>query len=91
MEKYDAKKFSKHFMPGIGKFGAVLMPKHFVALEVLFISLVLTVVFLFSDTSRIADITALVALISYLFYRKWKKDLEADMEAENSAAKKKEK
>jgi len=87
MEKYDAKKFSKHFMPGIGKFGAVLMPRHFVALEVLFISLVSTVVFLVSDSPWGADITALAALLSFFFYWKWKKELEADVEAENKKGK----
>jgi len=87
MEKYDSKKFDKHFMRDIGKFGGVLVPRHVVALEVFFVSLVLTVVILISDSPWIADITALATLASYLFYRKWKKELETDMEAENRKGK----
>jgi hypothetical protein len=48
---------------------------------------VLTVVILISDSPWIADITALATLASYLFYRKWKKELETDMEAENRKGK----
>ena len=87
MEKYDTKKFGKHFMPGIGKFGSVLMPRHYVALEALFVFLVLTAIILISDSPWIADITALAALISFFFYWKWKKELEFDMEAENKKGK----
>lgn len=78
MKKYDSKKFSKHFFT-YGKMVASPVPKHYTALMVCFLSTVTTLIFLLGTPLYPAGITALLALVSYYFYRKWKKEMEDDM------------
>ena len=77
MEKYDEKKFGKHFI----NYGLTPIAKHHVALLACFFLAVITLVIFISTTPHLAGIPALLALASYYFYGKWKKEMGADLGA----------
>jgi hypothetical protein len=87
MEKYDSKKFSKHFISNGPYLGKVPMPRHYAALQWLLISAIGTILAILCGSLPGTCIMLLAALVSYYLYRKWKKELETDMEAENRKGK----
>ena len=75
MTKHNAKNLGKHFF----WFHYTPICRHDLALAICLISLFLAIVFLFGTPSYLAYAAVLAALVSFYFYREWKKELEADV------------